>query len=64
MRYIKFNEASLNELFDFIDAHKNEIKQCQKLLGETEIHYPAMKIIDMYFWQIGYDKDLNRQNNK
>jgi len=59
MCYTKFNEASLNELFDFIDAHTKEIKKYQEILSETEIYYPVMKILDMYFWQIGYDKEVN-----
>lgn len=59
MRYSKFSEASLNELFVFKDAHTNEIRKYQEILSETEIHYPVMKILDMYFWQIGYDKEMN-----
>lgn len=58
MKHIGFNEASLNELFNFIDDNKNEIDQAQKLIKtETQRHYPLMKILDMYFWQIGYDKE-------
>jgi len=54
-----FNEASLNELFNFIDKNKKEIDQIQKLItAKTQRHYPLMKILDMYFWQIGYDKDI------
>ena len=58
MRYSKFDEASLNELFDLIELHTNEIKKCQEILTKTEIHYPAMKILDMHFWQIGYDNEM------
>lgn len=53
-----FNYASLNELFDFIDENRTEIEKVQKLiLIKTKQHYPVMKILDMYFWQIGYDKE-------
>jgi hypothetical protein len=63
MQYTGFNEASLNELFAFIYKNKKEIDKAQKLIkSKTQRHYPLMKIIDMYFWQIGYDKDLNQKS--
>lgn len=59
MQHTGFNESSLNEVFNFIDTNKNEITQVQKLIKtKTQKHYPLMKILDMYFWQIGYDKDV------
>lgn len=57
-----FNEASLNELFKFIDKNKDEIDNAQKLIkSKTGNHYPIMKIIDMYFWQIGYDNEVKNK---
>ena len=54
-----FNLYSLNELFNFIDSNKMEIESVQKFINtKTQKHYPLMKILDMYFWQIGYDKEL------
>jgi hypothetical protein len=59
MQHTGFNEYSLNELFNFIDNNRNEITQVQRLIKtKTRRHYPLMKILDMYFWQIGYDKDV------
>ncbi len=59
MRYQGFNEASLNELFNFIDNNRKEIENAQNLIkSKTQNHYPVMKILDMYFWQIGYDKEI------
>lgn len=52
----KFDEASLVELFDFINDNKDEIENLK-----TEINYPTMKILDMYFWQIGYDKEVREK---
>lgn len=52
----KFNTEGLNAIFDFYDQHIAEIKACTELIfAKTGNHYPIMKIIDMYFWQIGYD---------
>jgi hypothetical protein len=65
MEHTGFNEASLNELFNFIDKNKKEIDQGQKLItAKTQRHYPLMKILDMYFWQIGYDKDVKEKKQK
>ena len=56
MEHTVFNEASLNELLTFIDNNRKEINQAQKLIQKsTQRYYPVMKIVDMYFWQIGYD---------
>ena len=65
IKHTGFNEASLNELFNFIDDNKNEIDRAQKnIKAETQSHYPLMKILDMYFWQIGYDKEVKEKKQK
>lgn len=65
MKHTIFNDNSLNELFDFIDSNRTEIENAQKLiLTTTHKHYPIMKILDMYFWQIGYDKDVKEKMQK
>ena len=65
MQHTGFNESSLKELFNFIDNNKNEIRQAQNIiLSKTERHYPLMKILDMFFWQIGYDKDVRGKKQK
>jgi hypothetical protein len=60
-----FNDASLTELFNFIEKNKTEIEQAQRLIKtQTQRHYPFMKILDMYFWQIGYDKEVKDKKKK
>lgn len=60
-----FNETSLYELFDLIDRNKTELDNAQKLiLTRTKQHYPVMKILDMYFWQTGYDKEVREKQEK
>jgi len=41
---------SLVELFSYVE-NDSELKSIQKKYS----HYPMMKIVDMYFWQIGFD---------
>lgn len=55
----RFNEDGLREIFKFQRENREEIEQCALVILENSgVHYPAMKIIDMYFWQIGYDQYL------
>ncbi|ERM80918.1 hypothetical protein P872_11100 [Rhodonellum psychrophilum GCM71 = DSM 17998] len=65
MKHTVFNINSLSELFDFLDNNKTEIETAQKLVStKTNKHYPIMKILDMYFWQIGYDKEVKEKQQK
>lgn len=59
MVHSSFNEASLIELFRFIDNNKKEFAQAQTLIKiRSKKHYPYMKLVDIYFWQIGYEKEI------
>lgn len=63
MQHTRFEAASLLEIFNFIDTNKAEFIAAQKLiLAKTNTHYPLMKIVDMYFWQIGFDKEISKSN--
>lgn len=58
LNYSTFELKSLHELMDFIAEHESEILGAQEWIkGKTLKHYPLMKIIDMYFWQIGFDQE-------
>ncbi len=45
-------EKSLIKLFEFVDDNKDELTAIQK----KHPQYPIMKLVDMYFWQIGFEK--------
>ena len=62
-----FNESSLNKLFEFIDKedNKKQILSSQEYIKSTiGYYYPVMKIIDMYFWQLGYDHSNSNDDKK
>src|SRR5690606_17005067 len=64
MRCHRFNKESLLELFQFADRNRKEIEEVQQTIRKKiQCHYPIMKIVDMYFWQIGYDYNLKLINN-
>jgi hypothetical protein len=53
-----FNNESFRKLNQFYDDNKKEFIEFEK-------NYPKMKLLDMYFWKIGYDnrpkkKDKNK----
>ncbi|AWX43617.1 hypothetical protein HME9304_00608 [Flagellimonas maritima] len=45
-------KKSLESLFTFVETNQLELKNIQKLHPQ----YPIMKIVDMYYWQIGFEK--------
>lgn len=62
--YKDFSKGSLEELFSFIENNFVEIKNIQAFIkAELGMHYPVMKIVDMYFWKIGYELYLIKHTN-
>ncbi|WP_417332580.1 hypothetical protein [Halarcobacter sp.] len=50
--YYKYSEKSFDELEEFYILNKNEFDKFNK---EQTLEYPKMKLLDMYFWKIGFD---------
>lgn len=50
------NELSLNNLFDFIEKPNNKkaIAKTQNEISKNGVQYPMMKILDMFFWEVGF----------
>lgn len=60
-----FNEDSVKRLNVFIEDHKEEIEFIKKELKRSEnIEYSSAKIIDMYFWQKGFDIAFQKSSIK
>ncbi|MFI8577552.1 hypothetical protein ACIGEL_17715 [Rossellomorea aquimaris] len=58
---MQLNARSLEELASFYNEHVDEFSACRKLLDSQDIFYTPMKLVDMYFWQIGYMLDNSDQ---
>lgn len=60
---LEFNSIPTDEdIFSFAANKMNDIEDFQKIINRN-IVYPPMKIVDMYFWQRGYDYyDANRKH--
>jgi hypothetical protein len=57
----KVSLDSLKLLIDFYIEHKDQFEELEKKIRVGNLPYPPMKLVDMYFWQIGYDKDKSKK---
>jgi len=62
------NEKFINKLLDFSQANLTELRREQSIIKEHGgATYPLMKLVDMYFWQLGYEagalREIERQVN-
>jgi len=55
LKYSNLNEKLLKSLIEFCQSNLTELRKEQEISENISgIRYPFMKLIDMYFWQIGY----------
>ena len=52
-----YNIKSILQLVDFYEKNLEQIDSVQKNFTVADMLYPQMKILDMGFWQIGFDLD-------
>lgn len=55
-----YNKNSLLGLVDFYENNKIRLEKTRKELKVYDLPYPQMKLLDMGFWQIGFEKDANK----
>lgn len=48
------NENSLNELVSFYKTYEHEFEECRRDFSHDNVYYSPMKLMDMFFWQVGY----------
>lgn len=60
LAYSSLNDLFVERVLAFCDAHLSVLQDEQaRIEHSSEIRYPLMKLVDMYFWQIGYEKEAN-----
>ena len=52
-----FTMKSLLSLIDFYEANSERLEEARTGLKAYDLPYPQMKLLDMGFWQIGFEKD-------
>lgn len=57
-----YGRKSLLQLSDFYVQNKEKLEDFRKRISEGRIEYTPMKVIDMCFWQTGFDADPDKEN--
>lgn len=52
-----FNKNSITEIVEFYNKYYEEFEETRRTMYIDDLEYPQMKIIDMCFWQAGFDID-------
>lgn len=61
LKFSRVNARFAERLLKFCGAHITELRAEQaRIRDATQIEYPLMKLVDMYFWQLGFE--LNNGN--
>jgi hypothetical protein len=56
----QFSLHSLRRIVDYYYEHKTQFDKAQNTINQNgHVRYPTMKLIDMYFWEIGFE-DKNK----
>ncbi len=59
--FTTFNETSFDDIFNFIDEYKTELLKLQNELKLSQgLHYPLLKLVDIYFWHEGFSIDSKK----
>jgi len=62
-KFSNLNLQFIQLISDFCKSNIDELIEVQnEIKDSTGFHYPMMKLVDMYYWQIGENIDKNRNN--
>jgi hypothetical protein len=53
IRFSELNAKHFRTLCDFYRENADTFKRVQRQIHESGIKYPAMRLVDMYFWEVG-----------
>ncbi len=59
-----YNMQSILKLVDFYEKHYEALEEARNQLTVYDLKYPQMKLLDMGFWQIGFERDMERKKNR
>lgn len=56
IKYSTVNESSLLDVVGFYGQHEAAFSRAQGYIkNKSDINQPAMKLVDMYFWEVGFN---------
>ena len=56
LEHNSYKEKSLRELADFYEEHNDRLEEARRGMRVGDLTYPQMKLLDMGFWQVGFEK--------
>jgi len=58
LSFSKLTKDNFMPVVNYYKENKNHFDYVQNIIVESSgIRYPSMKLVDMYFWEIGYESD-------
>ena len=51
----EYNRKSVLKLVVFYEAHNDRLEEARRGMQTEDLTYPQMKLLDMGFWQIGFE---------
>lgn len=51
----EYSPKSVRRLVDFYEAHNDRLEEARRGMRTDDLIYPQMKLLDMGFWQIGFE---------
>ena len=52
----EYSLKSVRKLAEFYEAHNDRLEKARHGMRTEDLTYPQMKLLDMGFWQVGFDK--------
>lgn len=57
--FTTFNNKSFDEIFNFVEDYYSELLKLQNELKLSQgLHYPLLKLVDIYFWYEGFSLEI------
>lgn len=53
----EYSRNSLLKLVDFYEEHNDRLEEVRRGMQTDDLTYPQMKLLDMGFWQVGFERD-------
>ena len=53
----EYSTNSVLKLVDFYEEHNDRLEEARRGMRVGDLIYPQMKLLDMGFWQVGFEKD-------
>jgi hypothetical protein len=64
LAYSGIKEDNFKQVVEFYNKNRTAFIEAQATIseeGKSTVTYPPMKLVDMYFWQIGYELDKRKK---